>query len=131
MSKRPKGSVSELSRRLLDAEELRRLASKDYVEDALALATAKGCVMYPKPSEKHLAVAMPMALLPCPVAEDCFRLAKDLAPDFHLLMDRVSCDLEWLRRALEKTACIDVISRKLLEICARVYNVETGKERLK
>ena len=128
MAKRHKGSASELSRRLLDFEEVRLLVSKEYVADALALAVAKGCVMYEKPSEKQQAVTIPMALVPCCLPEDCFKMAKDLAVDFHLLMDRVSCDLQWLKRALEKTKGIDVITRKLLEICERVYDVEKGKD---
>ncbi|CAK9004910.1 unnamed protein product [Durusdinium trenchii] len=90
---------------------------------------ARGIVMYPTPSNKREAAVVPMTLLPCPFADNYFQLAKKLTPDFHLLMDKITCDIGWLERALAKTGAIDEICSKLLEICRSVYNAETGKDR--
>eukprot|EP00434_Breviolum_minutum_P012976 symbB.v1.2.011441.t1/scaffold762.1/size178242/2 len=101
-------------------------AIPELVEDAMALAVARGVVMYPAPKNKREATVVPVTLLPCPLADDCFHLAKK--PDFHLLMDRISCDLPWLQEALAKTGAMDEITCKLLDICTNVYNNGTGKD---
>ncbi|CAL1163782.1 unnamed protein product [Cladocopium goreaui] len=120
--------LRSISRLLLDEGALKQLTSAELVEDALALAVARGVVMYPTPQKKREASVVPLTLLPSPVADDCFHLAKMLTPDFHILMDRVCCDLSWLQDALAKTGAIDEISCKLLEICCSVYNSTTGKD---
>eukprot|EP00439_Symbiodinium_sp_Y106_P022017 s8131_g2.t1 len=85
-------------------------------------------VMYPEPEKKREARAVPVTLTPCPLPASSFRAAEELAPDFHSLMDKVCCDLAWLREALAKTAAMDLICRKLLEVCEQAYNSETGKD---
>jgi len=57
---------------------LKQLTSAELVEDALALAVARGVVMYPTPQKKREASVVPLTLLPSPVADDCFHLAKML-----------------------------------------------------
>ncbi|CAJ1451058.1 unnamed protein product [Effrenium voratum] len=117
-----------ISQILLSEEKLTQLtSSRELVDDALAWSVARGIVMYPT-CDKSQASAVPFALLPCPVPEDCFHLAKRLAPDFQLLMDKVSCDLAWLQSALAKTGAIDEICCKLLDICRSVYSSDTGKD---
>ncbi|CAK8997870.1 Glutathione synthetase (GSH synthetase) (GSH-S) (Glutathione synthase) [Durusdinium trenchii] len=127
-AKRPKTLERDIAGLLLDEDKVKKLASTEFVDDALACAMARGIVMYPTPSNKREAAVVPMTLLPCPFADNYFQLAKKLTPDFHLLMDKITCDIGWLERALAKTGAIDEICSKLLEICRSVYNAETGKD---
>ena len=57
---------------------LKQLSSAELLEDALALAVARGVVMYPTPRTKREASVVPLTLLPSPVAADCFHLAEKL-----------------------------------------------------
>mmetsp|Transcript_83089 Transcript_83089/g.193020 ORF Transcript_83089/g.193020 Transcript_83089/m.193020 type:complete len:456 (+) Transcript_83089:2-1369(+) len=50
-----------------------------------------------------------------------------MAPTFHTLVDKITCDLPWLRSALQQTGSMDVICGRLLNICSDVYG-EGGKD---
>eukprot|EP00913_Durusdinium_trenchii_P012270 g11521.t1 len=92
-AKRPKTLERDIAGLLLDEDKVKKLASTEFVDDALACAMARGIVMYPTPSNKREAAVVPMTLLPCPFADNYFQLAKKLTPDFHLLMDKITCDI--------------------------------------
>ncbi|CAE7360354.1 gss, partial [Symbiodinium sp. CCMP2456] len=124
----PHEDACQLAHQLLSQEGVRKLLCPELVEDVLACSVARGVVMYPEPEKKREARAVPVTLTPCPLPASSFRAAEELAADFHALMDKVCCDLAWMREALAKTAAMDLICRKLLEVCEQAYNSETGKE---
>eukprot|EP00928_Gymnodinium_smaydae_P079853 TRINITY_DN63688_c0_g1_i1.p1 TRINITY_DN63688_c0_g1~~TRINITY_DN63688_c0_g1_i1.p1 ORF type:complete len:609 (+),score=170.63 TRINITY_DN63688_c0_g1_i1:39-1829(+) len=116
------GVVDALARALLSEPRLRALAHiGELVDDALALAAARGIVMYKQPAQKSQASVVPVTLLPTAVDETLYVEAVKMAPAFHLLMDRIACDLPWLQRALARTGEMDEICGRLLGICSRVY----------
>ncbi|CAE8622933.1 unnamed protein product [Polarella glacialis] len=115
-------AVRLISQFLLAEERVKELTSKrELVDDVLAGAVARGVVMYPNPEAKSQAALVPITLLPTPFAADCYLQAVELGPTFHELMDKVACDLPWMRQVLHETGKMDAICGRLLGICERVY----------
>lgn len=107
---------------LLRDDQVGKLAKiPELLDDALALAVARGVVMYPSPCSKAHAHAVPVALLPAPVAEDLYDELKSMGPAFQEVQDRVVLDLPWMTEALRQVCKRDEICRRLVEICERVY----------
>eukprot|EP00933_Yihiella_yeosuensis_P060185 TRINITY_DN6233_c0_g1_i1.p1 TRINITY_DN6233_c0_g1~~TRINITY_DN6233_c0_g1_i1.p1 ORF type:complete len:560 (-),score=118.96 TRINITY_DN6233_c0_g1_i1:291-1970(-) len=121
--------ISKISKILLEGQGVTQLVKlKGLLDDALALAVAKGVVMYPSPLLKTQAAAVPITLLPTPFPSDAYQEVKELGPTFHELMDHVTCDMSWLSESLAKTGKLDVICGRLLDICKRVYCSPGGKD---
>lgn len=115
-------AVRKIAQLLLSEDHVKKLSSvTDVADDALASAVARGVVMYKVPEAKAQATAVPITLLPTPFARECYDNAKALGPDFHQLMDNITCDVPWLHEALASTGRLDVICGRLLGICDRVY----------
>mmetsp|Transcript_12759 Transcript_12759/g.28185 ORF Transcript_12759/g.28185 Transcript_12759/m.28185 type:complete len:614 (+) Transcript_12759:26-1867(+) len=122
--------VGRLAKIFLSEERVKELCAIDELaDDVLAWGVSHGVVMYRKPACKSQANAVPITLLPSPFDANLYQEVKQMGPDFHRVMDRVSLDLPWLKEALEKTGKLDVICGRLLAICDRVYGTHgSGKK---
>ncbi|KAL0452091.1 UNVERIFIED_CONTAM: Glutathione synthetase, chloroplastic [Sesamum latifolium] len=73
-------------------------------------------------------VHAPISLLPMSFPESHWKQACEVAPIFNELVDRVSLDAKFLQEALSRTKKVDVFTSRLLDIHAKMIDVDKKEE---
>ncbi|KAL0340667.1 UNVERIFIED_CONTAM: Glutathione synthetase, chloroplastic [Sesamum radiatum] len=71
---------------------------------------------------------MPISLLPMSFPESHWKQACEVAPIFNELVDRVSLDAKFLQEALSRTKKVDVFTSRLLDIHAKMTDMDKKEE---
>ncbi|KAK4435934.1 Glutathione synthetase, chloroplastic [Sesamum alatum] len=73
-------------------------------------------------------VHAPISLLPMSFPESHWKQACEVAPIFNELVDRVSLDAKFLQEALSRTKKVDVFTSRLLDIHAKMIDMDKKEE---